>query len=85
MNLPRLRELAKAGLDGTLRPEEARELFEALPEVITALEPASEEVLMAEASVMRYPVMNNHMDIVSVANRAYVAGALRSGRRHVRG
>jgi hypothetical protein len=31
MNLPRLRELAKAGKDGSIRPEELKELFEALP------------------------------------------------------
>lgn len=39
MNLPRLRELAQKGLGGTLRPEEAKELFEALPEVFAALGP----------------------------------------------
>lgn len=38
MNLPRLRELVKAGENGTLRPEELKELFEALPEVIEAAE-----------------------------------------------
>lgn len=37
MNLPRLRELAKAGKDGTIRPEELKELFEALPEALEVL------------------------------------------------
>lgn len=37
MNLPRLRELAKAGKDGSIRPEELKELFEALPEVLDAI------------------------------------------------
>ena len=34
MNLQRLRELAKAGKDGSIRPEELKELFEALPSVL---------------------------------------------------
>jgi hypothetical protein len=37
MNLPRLRELAKAGQDGSIRPEELKELLEVLPEVIETL------------------------------------------------
>ena len=36
MNLARLRELTAAGQAGTIRPEELKELFEALPDVIEA-------------------------------------------------
>jgi hypothetical protein len=39
MNLLRLRELAKAGKDGTITPEELKELFEALPEVLAHFAP----------------------------------------------
>lgn len=38
MNLPRLRELVKAGKDGSIRSEELKELFEALPEVFANAE-----------------------------------------------
>ena len=38
MNLPRLRELVKAGQEGSIRPDELQELFAALPEVLDALE-----------------------------------------------
>ena len=38
MNIARLRELAAAGKDGTIRPEELKELFEALPEVLGKVE-----------------------------------------------
>ena len=37
MNIARLRELAAAGKDGTIRPEELKELFEVLPSVLGAL------------------------------------------------
>jgi hypothetical protein len=37
MNLPRLRELAKAGKDGSIRPEELQELFAVLPESLEYL------------------------------------------------
>lgn len=36
MNLRRLRELTAAGQAGTIRPEELKELFEALPSVLDA-------------------------------------------------
>mgnify|MGYP001578258710 CR=1 FL=1 len=38
MNLPRLRELVAMGKDGSIRPEELKELFGALPEVIERFE-----------------------------------------------
>jgi hypothetical protein len=38
MNLPRLRELVKAGQEGKIRPEELQELFAALPEVLERAE-----------------------------------------------
>lgn len=40
MDLTRLRELAQAGKDGALRPEEAKELFDALPEVFARMSDA---------------------------------------------
>jgi hypothetical protein len=52
MNLPRLRELAKAGKAGTLRPEEAKELFEALPGVLSQLDDAV-KLLRELASIHR--------------------------------
>ncbi len=38
MNIPRLRGLATAGKAGSITPEELKELFEALPSVLDALE-----------------------------------------------
>jgi hypothetical protein len=52
MNLLRLRELAKAGKAGTLRPEEAKELFEALPAALSRLDDAI-KLLCDIASVHR--------------------------------
>jgi hypothetical protein len=40
MNLPRLRELAKAGKDGSIRPEELKELFAVLSSILEFAEQA---------------------------------------------
>jgi hypothetical protein len=66
------------------RQDMSREVVHAFEVFLAATETPTDADLQEEARIMRDPIQNDHADIVSVANRAYVAGAKRLGARHKR-
>lgn len=80
MSLQRVKELLAAWEAGATREDELAELRRLLLDVIEAAELPSDDVLKTEADRVRYPISHDHTDMVSVATRAYIAGAKRKGR-----
>jgi len=82
MNLPRLRELAKAGKDGSIRPEELKELFEALPEVIASGECWQKgEALWRELNERTIPCGHKVEDLIGGAGFLTKCGACLAARQ----
>jgi hypothetical protein len=61
MNLSRLRDLAQAGKDGSIRPEELKELFESLPSCLDKLDDAV--VLLRRMAVRRHGLTLADVDV----------------------
>lgn len=81
MSLARVKELAKAGADGSIRPDELRELWALLPAVIEMAEVPDEATLASESEAAMPGFIRDDGLLCGCAYRAgYYAGVARAGR-----
>lgn len=80
MSLARVKELAKAGADGSIRPDELRELWALLPAVVEAAEVPSIRDAAVEALAYYTAAPLRPLTPKNRLLHMYIAGARRAAR-----